>query len=108
MKKGLFDYDPLTGMRITYEDTEDGGFLLHYSQDAEPVLDANARKRGLGRAYYAADPDMWRVASIPIGVQMEWLTKYGIDVYNPEHEKAVVKLLNDPDWRYLKTGEIII
>lgn len=106
--KGVFDYCPFTGIRTDYEDTEDGGFQLRYTQDTEPVLEMNKIKRSAGRDYYAKDKDMWRVASIPIGIQMEWLTKFGVDVYNPDHEHKVVQLLNDPDYRYLKTAEIII
>jgi hypothetical protein len=29
-------------------------------------------------------------------------------VNNPDHWPAVQRLLNDPDWRYLKTAEVII
>lgn len=94
-------------MRVQYEDT-DKGFLLHYSQDAEPIIELNKAKQSAGRDYYARDPDMWKVASIPIGVQMIWLTKHGIDIHNEDHWPGVKRLLNDPDWRYLKTAEIII
>lgn len=102
-----FSFDPVTGLRTMYEDTEEG-FQLHYSQDAGPILEANKIKQNMGREYYAKDPDMWKVAAIPIGVQMIWLTKYGVDVYNDDHWPKVRKLLNDSEWRYLKTAEVII
>lgn len=102
-----FSFDPVTGLLTQYEDTDDG-FALHYSQDAQPILDANAQKRSMGREYYASDKDMWKVASIPVGVQMIWLTKYGVDVYKEEDWPRVRRLLNDSEWRYLKTAEVII
>jgi hypothetical protein len=105
--KTELSYDPESGLRVEYEDTPEG-CLLHYSQDAEPILELNKAKQSAGRAYYARDPDMWKVASIPIGVQMKWLIEYGIDIYNEDHWPGVRRLLNDPEWRYLKTAEIII
>jgi hypothetical protein len=51
---------------------------------------------------------MWKVASIPIGVQYKWLIHHGVDVMNRDHWPKVKRLLNDPEWRYLKTAEIII
>lgn len=95
------------GVKTWVEGTEDG-LLTHYEQDAEPVLDLNKRKRDAGRAYYAQDPDLHRVASIPNGVALQWYVKWGVEAWNPEHIDRVRKLLNDPEWRYLKTAEVII
>lgn len=107
MSMRLFKSDPDRKMNIWWEDTDDG-FALHYRQDVEPILDLNKAKQTAGRAYYAADNEMWRVASIPVTVQMKWLIEDGIDVHNEDHWPRVQKKLNDPDWRYLKTAEIII
>lgn len=105
--KRLLDFDPLTGITEVFEATEDG-FNIHTSQDVQPFIDANKYAQSLGRDAWRKQGD-WRLeATIPIGVQYQWLTKYGIDVLNPDHKDAVVKKLNDPDWKYLKTAEIII
>lgn len=96
-------------MKIWWIDGDDGkSFHLKYEQDVEPILDLNKAKQSAGRAYYAQDHEMWRVASIPVVVQYDWMTKHGVDVHNPDHWPRVQRLLNDPDWRYLKTAEIII
>jgi hypothetical protein len=108
MSKRPFSYDPLTGITEWFEATDEG-FNIISEQDVEPILELNKAKQNMGREYYAADPDMWKVASIPIMVQFQWLQKYGItDVTSKEHWPKVRKLLNDPDWRYLKTADIII
>lgn len=107
MGKRLFKADPARGMNIWWEDTGDG-FLLHYEQDAEPIIELNKKKRNEGRNYYAQDSELWRVASIPIGIQYKWLIEDGIDVHNEEHWPRVARKLNDPDWRYLKTAEVIV
>lgn len=95
------------GVTVVLEETENG-FLTHTSQDAEPILDLNKAKRDLGRAYYAADPELHRLASIPVGVAYMWLAKYGVEAWNPEHLPAVIRLLNDPEYQYLKTAEVIL
>lgn len=105
--KRLFDHDPLTGVTTWYEDT-DTGFNLKYEQDSEDILELNKAKQKMGREYYAQDDEMWRVASIPVIVQMKWMVEKGVDVLNPDHWPAVKRLLNDPEWRYLKTAEVII
>lgn len=107
MAKRLFEHDPQRGLTMWWEDTSDG-FLLHYEQDAEPIVDSNKIKANAGRDYYARDKDMWRVASIPIGIQYKWLIEDGLDVHDPDQWDRVARKLNDPDWRYLKTAEIII
>jgi hypothetical protein len=103
----IFKDDPERGLKIFWESTPEG-FVLHYEQDAEPILESNKTKQSMGRSYYARDPDMWKAASIPIGVAYKWLTEFGVDVYNDDHWPGVRRLLNDPEWRYLKTADIII
>lgn len=101
----LLGYDPLTGLKTfhDYDEATDTTFL-HHTQDVQPILDANKRA-----ANDASGPlgEMVRVASIPAVVQLEWL-KRGVDLYNPDHKQGVAKLLDDPEWRYLKVRNIIL
>lgn len=107
MSRRLFKSDPDRRLNIWWESTDDG-FLLRYEQDVEPILDLNKAKQSAGREYYARDKDLWRVASIPVVVQMEWMTKFGVDVLDEEHWPRVQKLLNSNEYRYLKTADIVI
>lgn len=104
--KRLLDFDPLTGLRTwhEYDDTTDET-RISYEQDVAPILDANKRAANdtTGRM-----GEMVHVASIPVSVQLKWFVEKGVDVLNPDHKKAVAKLLDDPDWRYLKCREIIL
>lgn len=52
--------------------------------------------------------DFWHAASIPVTVIYEWIHKYGVNAYNPDHVDGVKKLLNSSDYRYLKVKNIII
>lgn len=86
------EYDPLT----------DTTTIIHAS-DAEPVLennkaranDAEYSKRGIKQGF-------WLYASIPAIVQTKWLIEHGVDVYNKDHGPRIGKLLNDPEYQYLK------
>jgi hypothetical protein len=102
--KRILDYDPLTGIKSVYEGTTDG-FMVHYEQDVEDIIETNKIKANdapdrMGEFVHAAD--------IPITIQMEWMIKHGVDIYNPDHTPGILRLLNDPDYRYLKTRHIIL
>lgn len=106
MTKRLLDYDPLTGMKTYhhYDDTEDKTFVS-YEQDVEPIIDRNK-----AAANDATGPmgDMVHVASIPSSIQLKWLVEHGVDITNKDHMPKVKRLLNDPEWRYLKVRNIIL
>jgi hypothetical protein len=104
----VLEYDAERGLRIDYHGNGDGTFSLSYHQDVEPLLDCNKAKQSAGRDYYASDPDMWKVASVPVTIQYEWIRRYGVDPLKPEHQDLLARLLNDPEWRYLRTSEIVI
>jgi hypothetical protein len=83
-------------------------------QDAAPFLEINRAERNLeaggamgltGKDRKEIQRGWWHYARIPIGVQYVWLRDYGVDVYREEHQKKVLKLLNSPDWKYLKTTD---
>lgn len=101
----LLDKDYLTGVSTYHNyDHSTGITTIETLQDVQPFIDKN---KALHNTSYQRDgiKDDWQhLATIPIGVQMVWLKEYGIDVYKPEHIPRIRKLLNDPDYRYLKTG----
>ena len=55
------------------------------------------------------DNEMWHYARVPIEVQMRWLGEYGSKNWpmRPGNEKLLFRLLNSPDWKYLKTTDKI-
>lgn len=104
MDKKLLDYNNITGLQTWYSIDSDGTEQIEYVGDAEPVLEFNkalqnnneATKNGIKQGF-------WHYASIPAGLQMKWLVEEGIDVYNKDHMPRVLKKLQDPEFRYLKT-----
>lgn len=106
--KRLLDYDPETGVREVFESTDDG-FMIHLTQDCEPILEDNKARANHGKWGVNHPKSEFRhVAEIPIGVQYEWLVKHGINIYKKDHWPAVRRLLNSSDYRYLKTCEVIL
>lgn len=97
--KRLLDYDDFSGL-ITWHDydEETDTTILSYEQDCEPVLDAC--KRDNNHADRKLD-GMVHAASVPPSVQLQWYVEKGVDLLNPNHKKAVAKLL-DGDFKHLK------
>lgn len=107
----LIDYNPGTGLSKYIGDHPDDpdGVLIRYHQDAksiQQILDRN--KEAANHVNTGRMGDMAKAAEIPIGVMYEWITKYGINCWNPHHQDGVRRLLNSPDYRYLKCRDIII
>lgn len=73
-------------------------------QDAEPFLEHN-KKLQTHNDGYSPSREVRHVASVPMGVVLMWQQKHGIDVFNPNHADAVKRLLNDPEYRWLRTSE---
>jgi hypothetical protein len=101
----LIAVDEYTGVETRHDyDYLTDKTTISYHSDAQAVLDDNHR--------LANDPEYWKkgmkndfvkYASIPAGVQLKWMIEKGVDVFNQNHGKEVLALVNSPDYRYLKT-----
>ena len=105
--KRLFDRDPLSGVtEVFHYDEMTGDAHIETLQDVDPILDANNELRNdTGYSEQGIKNEMWHFATIPVVVQLKWLQKYGAenDPMKPGNEKLLFSLLNDPEYRYLKT-----
>jgi hypothetical protein len=85
-----------------HHDKDADSVTISHSQDVSGILKQNriAREQELKRG-----AEMYKVASIPAVVVMEWM-KEGINVMAPNREdlKRMKKKLNSPDYAYLRTG----
>lgn len=104
MQRRMLSKDPFTGLETHHEydpATEETRIIL--TGDAEPVLEENKRlandtqysKKGIKQEF-------WKYASIPAGIQVKWLIEHGVDVYNTQHAERMGKLLELPEYKYLK------
>ena len=48
---------------------------------------------------------MRKVASIPLIIIEKWKAEHGVDIMNKDHWHRVKQLLNDPEYRFLRTHE---
>jgi hypothetical protein len=103
------------GDRLMVEATPDGvAEYLHFDDaartftverraDVEPAIDANKRAAALNDGY-SPSRELRRVASIPVTVQMQWIQRFGGDPLAKGNERWLRRLLNDPEWRHLRTS----
>lgn len=76
---------------------------LRTTYDNEAVIEQNKRLEGHGMG-----KELRLAASVSPGVQMEWLVKYGVRFWDPNHKDKVRKLLNSSDYRYLRINHFIM
>lgn len=105
----LIDFDRGTGLRkwMNYDEARDE-IQISYDQDQialNAILDANKASQCDS---FDKRSDMWHAAHIPVGIIYDWLVKHGVDFYNPDHRPGVMRLLNDPDYRYLRVNHFIL
>ena len=105
--KRILGHDPDYGVtEIFHYDHTTGDVHIETVQDVEGHLDHTNELRN--DEQYTRDgikDGMWHYAHIPIVVQMRWLSEYGSKDWplRPGNEKLLFRLLNSPEWRYLKT-----
>lgn len=95
------------GIEVWFHPQPDGTFVIETRQDVGDIIEFN-KAVSVENGKSTRGRDMFPVAKIPVVVQYEWLKRYGVNIYDPEHEPQVRKLLDDPEWRYLRTSEIIL
>ena len=100
----LLERDDMLGLSTYHEhDPLTDETRIIYVGDDMPVVEDNKRlqndtdytKKGIKQEF-------WKYASIPAGVQVKWLIEHGVDIYNKEHGPRIGKLLEDPQYKYLK------
>ena len=114
MEKRLLDYDPLTRTSVYHHyDDLTKETVIEEIQDVGHFLEVNKRTQthdvggGGGLNEYSRKgikAGWWHVATIPNSVIVKWKQDHGIDVFNKDHTPGIKRLLNDPEWRYLRTG----
>lgn len=104
MDKRLLSFDPITGLSEyhSYDDQTDTT-IIETVGDCQPYIEMNKLRQN--------DPDVWKAgvkqefvlyASIPPAFQVKLLIEKGIDVYNKDHGPRLTRVLEDPEYRFLK------
>ena len=105
----LIDDGSFNGMKkfIRSSDEDEGTVQVRYEQDTTAILNHNKAMQAATAGTRMGD-GLEKVAHIPTYIIYEWITKHGINLYNPDHQDGVKRLLNSSDYRWLKCREIYI
>jgi hypothetical protein len=98
----LFDHNSVTGVSQYFDyDPAKDTYYLTSTQDLSCMLDKIKEARDNPAIWDKGVKEEWaHFASIPPVVEMQ-LKQKGIDMYNPDHTKALVKEINE-NYPYLK------
>lgn len=92
------------GINYHWIDNGDGTVRVAYSQDIGAALEAN-KAAYTHNDGYSGTRELRRVAFIPAIIRQKWLDEEGWDAYRPDlYGDRLVRRLNDPEWRYLRTA----
>lgn len=100
----IIDVDEYSGLVQKMVKIDGKNHIQTVSADLEANTDWNKERQNDGSNGYSPSRDLQHVASIPVYMVELWKKLYGIDVFNKDHEKAVIRLLNDPELRHFRTN----
>lgn len=91
----LFDTDPELGIKEFWDyDPINDSFAIVTEQDVTPFLERmQAIRNNPEISAKGIQENWWLYASIPVVVELE-LKKRGLDIYNKDHIKDVLKVIN--------------
>jgi hypothetical protein len=93
--------------KTSYDHSEDK-LVQHSVQDIQPMLELNKKERNkdyIHGGIETKETGMRKVASIPLIIVEKWKAEHGIDMLNKDHWPKIKQLLNDPEYKYLRTHE---
>ena len=99
--KRLLEHNEFSGLTqyFHYDELADT-FTIETVGNAEPVIERNKKLYNEGRRRGG-----WNfIASIPPEVILTWRSKYGLKIEDRNHWPRIKRLLNDSEWRYLRTA----
>ena len=104
MDRRLLSTDPITGIGTFHEYNEltDETTIIHIADDTAIIEQNKALQNDPQYSREGIKIEWWKYASFPPGIQVKWLIEYGIDVWNRDHYDRITKMLEDPQWKYLK------
>jgi hypothetical protein len=105
MSREFLNHDPLNGITeyLSY-DQETDTTTIESVGDCSPIIELNKKLQN--------DPDVWKegmkndfalYASIPPIFQLKLLQDHNINVWKKEDGPRLSKILEDPEYRFLKT-----
>jgi hypothetical protein len=89
------EYDRRTGLHETNVTLEDENKLIvRKVENVQGLLDRNAELRATNATDKGIQKGFWWYCSIPITVQYELLSKYGLNIHNKNHTDRIFDVIN--------------
>ncbi|MBV8190853.1 MAG: hypothetical protein JOY64_21515 [Alphaproteobacteria bacterium] len=105
MSRRLLDWDGSAhGLAHFWHEDGAGDWAQEIVQQPSALLDLNREAQSHCDPYNSGR-DVRMVARIPLVIVAKWRSELGVDYWNPDHQAKVDALLNDPEWRWLRTDE---
>jgi hypothetical protein len=106
MKFSHSEINPVTGaLERYYWDEQTETMTIRNTHDVTDIIEANKRRANASLDQRFGNEMMHSVAEIPLALVVKFKKDYNVDVFSdePEHKLKLRKLLDSPDYRYLKT-----
>ena len=88
-----YEYNPDGSYHIIEDDPQSGGLIIKHAQDIAPAIDWATKQRNAGvndKGGARDKDDLKHYATVSMGAILE-MRKEGIDFWNKDHEKAMLK-----------------
>lgn len=102
MTRRLLDWDRQTGLAHWWDEDGEGGWAQQSFQRTDGLIDLNKAAQNHCDPYNA-ERDVRMVARIPLIIIAKWRNELGVDYFDPDHQPKVDALLDDAEWRWLRT-----
>jgi hypothetical protein len=91
------------GKAITYHEEDGKVFVRYHTPDIQALLDSNAEARATEPGKFEKKQEWRKVFSVDQVTVMEIERKYGLDFFNPDDAKTILKILSGPDYQKFRT-----
>lgn len=104
MTKRLLNHNEDTGITTWFEhDSAARKNIITTTQDVTEIIDTNKKIQNESDGW-SKSRFLRHAASIPMTLIFKWLHEEGINAFDPNHKKAVLKKLDSNEYRHLRTS----
>lgn len=98
------DFDPITRVYTHFVyDNDTDQFKVVRTQNTDPITEDNKLATlDVDQHRQQAKNDWAHYAKVPNIVIEKWLNEEGVNFFDPNHWPRVMRLINSPEYRYLK------
>lgn len=102
---GLLAHHPEAHTTKLFHRLHDGDWVHETIQDCTEIAETNQVRRNHVDPWNA-DKSLRHDACIPLIYREKWIKDYGVDFLNndPDVQRRVDKILDDPEWRWMRTS----